>query len=87
MTFLVPLGSSSSPLQTPPFLKESPSPDVHIAQVVKAIMKAKRIVVICGAGISVDAGIPDFRSSEDLFRSIKHDNSREVVHTIWERPI
>ena len=32
-----------------------------------------------GAGISVQAGIPDFRSSEGLFKRIKRDNPREVL--------
>lgn len=27
-----------------------------------------------GAGISVDAGIPDFRSSEGIFQTLKRDN-------------
>jgi NAD-dependent SIR2 family protein deacetylase len=33
------------------------------------LQAAKRIVVICGAGISTAAGIPDFRSSSGLFSS------------------
>ena len=32
-----------------------------------------------GAGISVQAGIPDFRSSDGLFKSIKRDNRREAL--------
>ena len=32
-----------------------------------------------GAGISVQAGIPDFRSSDGLFKSIKRDNPRETM--------
>ena len=32
-----------------------------------------------GAGISVEAGIPDFRSSDGLFKSIKRDNPRETM--------
>jgi NAD-dependent SIR2 family protein deacetylase len=31
-------------------------------------------VIFQGAGISVQAGIPDFRSSEGLFQSLKKDN-------------
>jgi len=33
------------------------------------LQTAKRIVVICGAGISTSVGIPDFRSSGGLFSS------------------
>ncbi|TPX07005.1 uncharacterized protein E0L32_011073 [Thyridium curvatum] len=37
----------------------------------KALRKKKKIVVIAGAGISVSAGIPDFRSSTGLFTSLR----------------
>ena len=66
-----------------------------IDEVVNAITKARRIVVvtgallslhthsthfyrqIVGAGISVKAGIPDFRSPSGLFNSLKKDNPKE----------
>ncbi|KAF9048472.1 DHS-like NAD/FAD-binding domain-containing protein, partial [Panaeolus papilionaceus] len=81
MTVLVPLdaGSSSSSSSSPSFVTASAAPDTHLAKTMAAIMKAKRIVVICGAGISVQAGIPDFRSSEGLFQSIKRDNPKEQL--------
>lgn len=37
----------------------------------KLLRKKKKIVVIAGAGISVGAGIPDFRSSTGLFTSLR----------------
>ena len=40
----------------------------------KAIHKRRKIVVIAGAGISVSAGIPDFRSSHGLFRSLRAEH-------------
>lgn len=33
-------------------------------------------VFLVGAGISVGAGIPDFRSSEGVFKSLKRDNPK-----------
>src|SRR5277367_4291348 len=40
---------------------------------VKLFSNAKRIIVVAGAGISVAAGIPDFRSSTGLFSTLKAD--------------
>ena len=39
----------------------------------KLLANARRIIVIAGAGISVAAGIPDFRSSTGLFSTLKAD--------------
>ncbi|KAG5652026.1 hypothetical protein H0H81_006579 [Sphagnurus paluster] len=39
----------------------------------------QRLNFILGAGISVRAGIPDFRSSEGLFQTLKRDNPREAL--------
>jgi NAD+-dependent protein deacetylase SIR2 len=39
-----------------------------------ALRKRRKIVVIAGAGISVSAGIPDFRSSHGLFRSLRAEH-------------
>jgi NAD+-dependent protein deacetylase SIR2 len=38
----------------------------------KTLRKRRKIVVVVGAGISVSAGIPDFRSSHGLFHTLKH---------------
>jgi NAD+-dependent protein deacetylase SIR2 len=40
----------------------------------KAVRNRKKIVVVAGAGISVSAGIPDFRSADGLFRSLKKEH-------------
>ena len=37
------------------------------------LANARRIIVVAGAGISVAAGIPDFRSSTGLFSTLKAD--------------
>lgn len=79
MTVFLPLNPSDPLPALPTFLIPPANSVAHLARVMKAIMKAKRIVVICGAGISVQAGIPDFRSSDGLFKSIKRDNPREAM--------
>ncbi|KAI1432593.1 DHS-like NAD/FAD-binding domain-containing protein [Xylaria sp. CBS 124048] len=43
----------------------------HLTQ---ALRKRKKIVVIAGAGISVSAGIPDFRSSSGLFATLPKEH-------------
>ena len=35
--------------------------------------ECRNVVVLCGAGISTSAGIPDFRSAGGLFDAIKDD--------------
>lgn len=79
MTVHLPLQANASLPQSPSFLLPSADPSAHVARAIQAILKAKRIVVICGAGISVQAGIPDFRSPDGLFKSLKRDNPREAL--------
>ncbi|KAK1227682.1 hypothetical protein PQX77_009307 [Marasmius sp. AFHP31] len=79
MTLFLPLEADAPLPNVPSFLQKSPEPEKQVSKAIKAILKAKRIVVICGAGISVRAGIPDFRSPEGLFQTLKRDNPREAL--------
>lgn len=79
MTLFVPLEAGSPPPPTPSFLVRSVTPNLHLRKAIKAILKAKRLVVVCGAGISVSAGIPDFRSESGLFQTLKRDNPKEAL--------
>ncbi|KAF2972312.1 hypothetical protein GQX73_g1299 [Xylaria multiplex] len=45
-----------------------------LQQLTHALRKKKKIVVIAGAGISVSAGIPDFRSSSGLFATLPKEH-------------
>jgi len=42
----------------------APPPPLDLNGVVVALATARRIVVVVGAGISVSAGVPDFRSAD-----------------------
>lgn len=98
MTVFLPLEDSAPWPSLPPFVVEPNNAKTQLAKVIKTILKAKRIVVVCGksisakelalgsllvlysgAGISVQAGIPDFRSSEGLFQSLKKDNRDTIA--------
>ena len=46
----------------------------HLERLLSALRKKKKIVVIAGAGISVSAGIPDFRSSTGLFATARNQH-------------
>ncbi|KAI0768124.1 DHS-like NAD/FAD-binding domain-containing protein [Trametes elegans] len=74
MTAFLPLDAAAPLPPSPAFLVPTPDPVSHVKRVIKTILKARRIAVVCGAGISVRAGIPDFRSSEGLFQSLKKDH-------------
>ncbi|BGP57553.1 hypothetical protein JCM8202_002274 [Rhodotorula sphaerocarpa] len=47
------------------------APPIDLAHVARTVLKAKRVAVVCGAGISTASGIPDFRSGAGLFESLK----------------
>jgi hypothetical protein len=98
MTLFLPLEDSAPLYSTPAFVIKPNDTESQVTKVIKTILKAKRIVVICGehkftaafvqsnpntqligAGISVKAGIPDFRSSEGLFHSLKRDNPKDAL--------
>ncbi|KAG1853970.1 DHS-like NAD/FAD-binding domain-containing protein, partial [Suillus subluteus] len=38
-----------------------------ISAVISSILKAQNLIIICGAGVSVSAGNPDFHSLQGLF--------------------
>ncbi|RDA91748.1 hypothetical protein CP533_4772 [Ophiocordyceps camponoti-saundersi (nom. inval.)] len=46
----------------------------HLRRLLSALKTKKKIVVIAGAGISVSAGIPDFRSSTGLFATARAEH-------------
>ncbi|KAI8950961.1 DHS-like NAD/FAD-binding domain-containing protein [Xylaria longipes] len=54
--------------------EQSKRDDELLEQLTHALRKKKKIVVIAGAGISVSAGIPDFRSSSGLFATLPKEH-------------
>ncbi|PWZ01794.1 DHS-like NAD/FAD-binding domain-containing protein [Testicularia cyperi] len=60
-------------IAVPTFAEPSRDVERDLARLYEAVSGARRIAVICGAGISVSspANIPDFRSAHGLFRKLK----------------
>ncbi|KAJ3580277.1 hypothetical protein NPX13_g283 [Xylaria arbuscula] len=59
----------------PPKRRQQSQKDEELLdQLTHALRKKKKIVVIAGAGISVSAGIPDFRSSSGLFATLPKEH-------------
>ncbi|KAF8476536.1 DHS-like NAD/FAD-binding domain-containing protein, partial [Gautieria morchelliformis] len=79
MTLYIPLDAANDHPNSPPFLLPSSSPVAHLTTVIQSVLKAKRIAVVCGAGISVEAGIPDFRSQDGLFQTLRRDHPKESL--------
>lgn len=44
---------------------------IRLHEVARLVYKARKTVVLTGAGISCNAGIPDFRSSDGLYKLVK----------------
>ncbi|PWN54482.1 DHS-like NAD/FAD-binding domain-containing protein [Violaceomyces palustris] len=60
----------------PPFGKPTKDMERDLGRLYEAVSGARRIAVICGAGISVSspANIPDFRSASGLFKKLKEQH-------------
>ncbi|KAI1077093.1 DHS-like NAD/FAD-binding domain-containing protein [Whalleya microplaca] len=54
--------------------EQSEKDEELLSQLTSVLRKKKKIVIIAGAGISVSAGIPDFRSSKGLFATLPKDH-------------
>ncbi|ORY30503.1 DHS-like NAD/FAD-binding domain-containing protein [Rhizoclosmatium globosum] len=51
----------------------------HFSLIAGALRRAKKVVAVAGAGISVSAGIPDFRSADGLYNLVKNKYPQSVV--------
>ncbi|KOS22866.1 NAD-dependent histone deacetylase HST3 [Escovopsis weberi] len=58
-------------------------PDSHeiLQDVANALLKARKIVIVTGAGISTNSGIPDFRSENGLYSLIQAQFDAASLHS------
>ncbi|CAG8645403.1 13709_t:CDS:2, partial [Acaulospora colombiana] len=77
MTLYVPLSGTDVLPSSPATLKATKNHKKQLERTAQTIAKAKRIVVVSGAGVSVQAGISDFRSSTGLFKQLKKAHAKD----------
>ncbi|KAK3991076.1 putative NAD-dependent histone deacetylase [Cladorrhinum sp. PSN332] len=65
------LAGGSSPSGTMPTTHVEPGSDALLQEIANSLLKARKVVVITGAGISTNSGIPDFRSENGLYSLIQ----------------
>ncbi|KAK2064017.1 DHS-like NAD/FAD-binding domain-containing protein [Colletotrichum caudatum] len=54
-----------------PTTQVTPAEDALLQAIAESLLKARKVVVITGAGISTNSGIPDFRSENGLYSLIQ----------------
>ncbi|EIW67352.1 hypothetical protein TREMEDRAFT_40493 [Tremella mesenterica DSM 1558] len=81
MTIHVVLPTSSQAGPSSPLHLENPVASQALSQVVNQLGRAKRIVVVSGAGVSTAASIPDFRSGSGIFSKPRRGHDvRDLFH-------
>lgn len=54
--------------------------DKQIQQLIQLMKQSKNTVVVTGAGISTEAGIPDFRGDKGIYRQMGEDRVMRVIN-------
>ncbi|KAF3065971.1 putative hst3 protein [Daldinia childiae] len=76
-------------------LQVTPNSSELLQDVANSLGKAKKVVIITGAGISTNSGIPDFRSENGLYSLIQaqferaeagHGRSQDYGHHYLDTP-
>ncbi|KAJ6440563.1 Sir2 family protein [Purpureocillium lavendulum] len=65
------VASARQTSEAQPATSDRPSTTRHLRDVANALLKARKVVVVTGAGISTNSGIPDFRSENGLYSLIQ----------------
>ncbi|ODV60321.1 DHS-like NAD/FAD-binding domain-containing protein [Ascoidea rubescens DSM 1968] len=53
--------------------------NLRLNEVIRSIARSRKVAVLTGAGISCNAGIPDFRSTDGLYNMVKQKHPKTVV--------
>lgn len=65
---------------------DSPAPDVTLEQAAALLAPARRVLVLTGAGISTESGIPDFRGPQGLWTKDPEAERRANIDVYMNEP-
>ncbi|QSZ30150.1 hypothetical protein DSL72_004670 [Monilinia vaccinii-corymbosi] len=67
-----------------PTINVVPTSTAELQQIADTLAKSRKIVVVTGAGISTNCGIPDFRSEHGLYSMIQAQYDAALENPPWE---
>ncbi|KAK0124794.1 hypothetical protein ONS96_008675 [Cadophora gregata f. sp. sojae] len=67
-----------------PTIQVGPGSDLELQEVADIMGNSKKVVVVTGAGISTNCGIPDFRSENGLYSLIQAQYDAAIKNPPWE---
>ncbi|KAG9232859.1 hypothetical protein BJ875DRAFT_64908 [Amylocarpus encephaloides] len=68
-----------------PTVRVGPQSNEDLQSIADALGRSKRVVVVTGAGISTNCGIPDFRSENGLYSLIQAQFDKSLQDPPWEQ--
>ncbi|KAH6676787.1 DHS-like NAD/FAD-binding domain-containing protein [Halenospora varia] len=67
-----------------PTVNVGPRSGLELQEIADALGKSRKVVVVTGAGISTNCGIPDFRSEDGLYSMIQAQYDAALQNPPWE---
>ncbi|KAK6579731.1 hypothetical protein PZA11_007967 [Diplocarpon coronariae] len=68
-----------------PTLQVGPDSDPELQEVADIMGRSRKVIVVTGAGISTNCGIPDFRSENGLYSLIQAQYDQAIKNPPWEQ--
>ncbi|KAH8679056.1 DHS-like NAD/FAD-binding domain-containing protein [Tricladium varicosporioides] len=67
-----------------PTVNVGPSSSLELQEIADTLGKSRKVIVVTGAGISTNCGIPDFRSEDGLYSMIQAQYDAALQNPPWE---
>ncbi|RKF72130.1 putative hst3 protein [Golovinomyces cichoracearum] len=68
-----------------PIIKVHPNSESELQEIADALAQSRKVVILTGAGISTNCGIPDFRSKDGLYSLIQNQYDSALKCPPWKQ--